>query len=394
MRSGLGNPTRRFSLVVGGPFHDVLLRLGLIADDGLPRGRVAVALAALAWVPPALLVVAQSLLDDGYSGWGFFSDATVFARYMVAISMMVATERYADRRLNTLIQQFRIARLIADGHESQFAAALAVADRRSSSNVAEAVIFAAAIAFAAWSTRYAVVTASSTWEGSVVDGETVLSWAGTVASWVSTPLFLFLVLRWLWRFAVWTTLLYRFARLPLQLTPMHPDRSAGLGFLSIYPSIFTGFVFALSCVVAASVLKELSFVDLSNESIRWMLGGWLAVVVVLFLGPLSVFVPVLHAARETALLDYGRLTSQHHLAFHRKWINAERSGEELMGSADPSSASDLNASVQAALALRVFPVDRFALIQLLAASGIPLLAVVLSQVPLVELGKRIGLGIL
>ena len=48
------------------------------------------------------------------------------------------------------------------------------------------------------------------------------------------------------------------ARLPLQLTPLHPDRAAGLGFLAIYPSIFSGFVFALRWVVASSFLKDLS----------------------------------------------------------------------------------------------------------------------------------------
>ena len=41
--------------------------------------------------------------------------------------------------------------------------------------------------------------------------------------------------------------------LSLQLMPLHPDRSGGLGFLANFPGIFSGFVFALSSVGATQV---------------------------------------------------------------------------------------------------------------------------------------------
>jgi hypothetical protein len=97
----------------------------------------------------------------------------------------------------------------------------------------------------------------------------------------------------------------------------------------------------------------------------------------------------LYETRERALLEYGRLATHHHLAFHRKWIGEAKSGEDLMGSSDPSSASDLNASVQAVRELRLVPVDRAAVVQLLVAAGVPLLAVVSRQIPLVDLAKWI-----
>ena len=109
-------------------------------------------------------------------------------------------------------------------------------------------------------------------------GEPVLSWAGEYARFISNPLFLFLVLRWLWRFAVWTLLLSAISKLSLRLTPMHPDKTAGLGFLTIYPGIFSGFIFALSCVVAAAVIKELQLVTHSQELVWFFLGGWLVII--------------------------------------------------------------------------------------------------------------------
>ena len=384
-----GDPVPRFSLVVGGPFHTVLRRLGLLGADQLPTWRAAIGLALFAWLPLALLAVAQSLVDDRYSGWGFFTDWTVHARYLVAIGAMIATERYADGRLAILAREFREAQLLSDDGLPAFAAALAVADRRSSSMLAEGIILAAALAWSDFAVPYAVTLAGSSWEGTLVAGEVVLSWAGEFARFVSNPLFLFLVLRWFWRFFVWTVLLYRISRLPLQLAPLHPDRSAGLGFLTIYPGVFRGFVFALSCVAASTMLKDLAVERHSSETIWIALAAWIAFILMLFLGPLLVFVGPLFALREKALLEYGRLANRHHLAFHRKWIGEARSGEEIMGSPDASSASDLNASVQAVRELRVVPLDIATVIQLALAAGIPLLAVAATQIPLVDLAKLI-----
>src|SRR5262245_53254804 len=228
-----------FSLVAGGPFHRILRRLGLIGADQLPTSTAALVLALLAWLPPAVLAVAQSLADGSYSGWGFFTDSTVYTRFLIAIGMMVVTERYADGRILVLARQFRDGRLLSDAHLPVLAEVFATADRRSASAIEEVLIAVAALVWSSMTARYTVALAGSSWEGTMVAGEVVLSWAGEAARFVSNPLFIFLLLRWIWWFLVWTALLLRISRLPLQLTPLHPDRSAGLGFLAIFPSIFS-----------------------------------------------------------------------------------------------------------------------------------------------------------
>lgn len=374
---------------MGGPFHVILRRLGLTGADQLPTQRAALGLAFLAWLIPALLVGAQSLIDGRYSGWDFFTDLTVYARFLLAIWVMIATERYADGRITLLSRQFREARLVSDDGLPAFTQALMTADRRSCSAVAEVLIIVVAVVWSGLTARYTVALAGSSWEGVEVGGEAVLSWGGEVARFLSNPLFIFLVLRWFWRFFVWTALLYRISRLPLQLTPLHPDGSAGLGFLSIYPSIFSGFVLALASVVASSFLKELAHVRHSPETVWFALAGWLAISLVLFLGPLFVFVGPLYRVRERALLEYGRLANQHHLAFHHKWIVGSGDGEDLLGTTDPSSASDLNAAVEAVQDMRFVPIDRAAVLQLVLAAGIPMLAVVATLIPLADLLKLI-----
>ncbi len=379
----------QFALVKGGPFHVLLGRLGLLGPDDLPLPRAALSVALAAWLPPAVLAVAQSLIDERYHGFSFFTDFTSHTRYLAAIGVMIATERYASGRISLLIRQFLDAGLIPRDSTPAFTAALESADRRSASALAEGLLLIAALVWSGVTTSYAVALSGASWDGTVVEGVVSLSWAGQAARFVGTPLFVFLTLRWLWRFLVWTALLYRVSRLPLRLMPLHPDRSAGLGFLAIYPSVFTGFVFAQSAVVASSMVKELSLARHSSDTVWFAVAGWLAVNLFLFIGPLLVFVRPLYRARERAVLDYGRLANQHHLAFDRRWIGEKRSGEELLGSPDPSSVSDLNASVQAALTLRVVPIDIAAAAQLVVAAGIPMLAVVATQIPLVEVGRWI-----
>lgn len=217
-----------------------------------------------------------------------------------------------------------------------------------------------------------------------------------IASSVSGPLFFFLLVRWGWRFLVWTLFLRQMSQLRLALVPLHPDRSGGLGFLAVFPSIFTGFVFSLSCVVAVTVLKELRYVDLSNEQIQLMCGGWMAFVLVLFVGPLLVFVPVLRELRDDALLEIGRFAHRYHQAFAARWLErgAPSSASDLLGSQDASTSADLNALVASLDEMRVVPIDRAAIVELVAAAGAPLVGVAATRIPVGELLKRIAMGFL
>ncbi len=384
----------RFSLVAGGAFHTLLGRLGLLESDMLPSRGAALGLALIAFSIPAVFTVAQTLLEERYSGWDYFQDATVYARYLIAIFVMVFTERLADTRIVLMTQHFRDAQLLNARGRAQFSAAVTRADLQASSYRAELVIVFVAFAWSMTTTQYAAVISSESWEGVVsAGGATVLSWAGEASAFTSDTLFLFLVLRWFWRFYIWAALLKKTASLGLQIMPLHPDRCGGLGFLSIFPGIFSGLVIALSCVVAASFHKVLPELG-GSEQIFWLaVATWLILVMAIFLGPLLAFVRPLYVAREAALLDYGRMAHKLHLEFHQKWVSGEAGDEELLGSVDPSSVSDLNASVQVVNEMRTFPIDRSALILLLGCAGAPLIVAAGLQMPVADLIKLI-LGVL
>ena len=380
-------PDASFSLVAGGPFYRILQRLGLVGADGLTTLRTASFLALLAWLPPALLAVAQSLTDGSYTGWGYFTDLTVPARYLIAIWAMIATERYADSRFKILGRQFRDAGLLSRDNQQRYEAILAIADRRSSAWLAEAIMLAAALFFSGSAIRLVVSLTGSSWEGSLVGGQVELSWAGAAARYLSNPLFLFLVLRWIWWFLVWAALLFRVSRLQLHLIPTHPDRAAGLGFLAIYPSVFSGFIFAQSCVVSASILKDLALEQRPNEIVWFAVAAWLAVNLMIFLGPLLAFTLPLYAARERALLEYGRMATRQHVTTNRKWTGHGSDDGDLADTSALPSTAELNTGIQAIRDMGYTPINRAAVNQIVIAAGLPLLAVVFTLVPLDNLIK-------
>ncbi|MFC1778311.1 hypothetical protein ACFL3I_13390 [Pseudomonadota bacterium] len=383
----------QFSLIEGGPFHTVLAKLGLLGKDRLPTWRTALVLALVAWIPPAILAITQSLLYADYSGWGFFTDGTVYTRYVVAIMVMVATERFADGRISILVNQFLQARLLDADVREKFRDIVAQADRRVSWSSVEGILLLIALVWS-WVSFYFISTVSvSGWEEWTTGGGTQLSWAGTAGELLANPVFLFLVLRWFWRFLVWTMLLAQVARLPLRLTAVHPDKSGGLIFLAMFPAIFSGFVFALSCVASSSLIKSMALLPQSQAFIWFAIGGWVLMMALIFLAPLFLFSAPLYRAREQALIEYGRLAQIHHQAFHDAWVSGGRDTEEMLGHPDPSSVADLNVCVEAVLDMKIVPLDRDAVLQLVVAAFAPFLVFLALRMPLAEILKWI-LGVI
>ena len=374
--------TQQFSLVIGGPLHALLSRLRLVGADRLPTFSAALVLVAIAWVPPAMLALLEFLYNGNASALSYFRDYVIYIRDSLAIGFMVVTERSAHLRLTPVIDQFIAARLVTGDSLARFMAAPKSADDRSSSALAEAALLVAVTAFAAFGAPLELEYGVFDWDGRLVDGEPVYTLAGLRSHFISRTRFHFLVLRWLWRFGVWGLLLFRVSRAPLSLLAYHPDRSGGLGFLSIYPMVFSGLIFALSSVIAAQLVSEIQNGVMSVEVQRAMMVAWMILVLVLFVLPLAFFVQPLFRLREQSIFELGRVASEHHSAFERKWLSNEASGAGLLGSADVSSASDIAPIASSPYSLRILPVSFPMTLQLALTAGVPMLVVLAMQMPL------------
>jgi hypothetical protein len=213
---------------------------------------------------------------------------------------------------------------------------------------------------------------------------------------VSLPLFLFLLLRWLWRFVAWGLLLRDVARCEMRLVATHADRCGGLAFIGQYPSTYMLFVFAVSTVLSAGVLKQVVHADVDIMVFKFAALGMIVFLVVAFLLPLLAFTPVLVALKRKGLQRYGALISRHNQAFERKWCADDGPGaDDALGAPDISSLADLSMSYELVKRMLPAPIVKEGVVPLVFAVLLPIAIAAATQVPIKQvLGALKGLLLL
>jgi hypothetical protein len=380
-----------FSLVLGGPLYQLLRRAHMSGDALEQVRRRIVVIAALAWVPLALLSAFERRLLPGTATVPFLLDVEVHVRYLVALPLLVVAELVVHQRMRQVLLQFQRRELVPDASRARLEAAVASASRVRNSVTAEVLLLVLVYGLGVlviW--RQYMALDASTWYAAASDSGAGLSLAGRWYGYVSLPIFQFLLMRWYFRIAIWARLLWQVSRIPLNLRPSHPDRVGGLGFLSN-----TAFAFMPIAVAHGAVLAGM----LANRVLHLgaPLGGFKAEVIVvvafvqlLVFGPMFVFTAQLARAKRAGLGEYGALASRYVGEFDTKWLRGGApANEALIGSADLQSLADLGNSFEIVKSMRLAPVSRDAVLQLAGATLLPLAPLLLTVMPWDELLKRL-----
>src|SRR5688572_7094351 len=219
-----------FSLAVGGPLYRLLLKARLARPPLALLHRRLLLIPALAWLPLLALTLADGRAVGGVA-IPFLHDVEAYARFLVALPVLVMAEVILHRCLGDVVAQFRLRRMVPPETAPRFSAAMDSAIRLRDSNLPEIVILAMVLVVSPLAWHYAPSLPASTWYADVANGHVALTRAGWWFVHASVPLSQFLILRLYFRILVWARLLHQVARLPMNLTPAHPDRAGGLGFL-------------------------------------------------------------------------------------------------------------------------------------------------------------------
>ena len=256
-----------------GPFYRLQRRLGLLSDADLASARRALLFIALSWIPALLLAALQGVaLNDNHERALLF-DFSVYA-FVIAIVAFLLMEQTSDQRMAWLVGQFTAFGIVPETSRERFVQVRRAMERRTASGPAEGAILVVAYLLAfAWIARNAARVDGGTWAAQMQGGSLTLTLAGWWALLVALPLFWFLLGRWLWRFVTWGMLLRDIARCDLRLVATHPDRCGGIAFIGQYPKSYTLFVFAISSVVAAGVLKHVVYAGASLMTFKFALIG-------------------------------------------------------------------------------------------------------------------------
>ena len=378
-----------FSLVLGGPLFQLLRRARLSGDALTLLRRRVLAIAAFTWLPLLVLSAVGGQLLGGSAAVPFLMDVDVHVKLLVVVPLLIVAELVVHRRMNPLVKQFLEQGLIPKAAKPRFDAAIASALRLRNSVLAEVLLIALVYGLGVpvlW--RHYVVLDTTTWYATPSAGGSTLSLVGWWYGLVSLPVLQFLTLRWFFRLSVWARFLWQVSRLDLSLVPTHPDRVGGLGFLSNVLYAFIPLSAAFGAVLAGTLADRIFYAGAKLPDFKMQIAAAVILLVLLFTGPLLVFIPRIAQAKRTGILEYGRLAQRYIREFDAKWLRGGAPEDEpLVGSADIQSLADLANSFEVIRTMRMAPVALQDIIRLALAALVPIAPLALTVMPLEDLLK-------
>lgn len=374
-------PLRDFSLL-GGPFHRLGIRLGLVrhTTNTLPLG---VALGLLSW----LVFVALAALEG--DGEKFFSLSVIggHLRLLVVIPLLFLCETIFDAQAREFLATIVRSGVAPSRVLPELQTEIRRIARWKDSWIPDATSLAATALMSLFAAQLHLSGKTASFESSQTLSAMPL--AGLWYWLVCLPLFRFLAFRWIWRLALWWRFLWRLAGMELHLTPTHPDGVAGLGYLEVVQTHLAPLALAISILVAAGFAEEIAS-GAAFDAVYPAAGVIAVLDIALFLGPPCVFAFKLMECREKGLRDYMELAARYVSDFERKWLErASGSTEPLLGAPDLQSLADLGSSVGIVRNMRMAPVSIRLLAAILIAALLPMLPLFLFKYPVAEMAQKL-----
>lgn len=365
--------------ITEGPSSRALHRLHLARPrDETPRAWL---LVALAWLPLGIGGLVRIVAGDPIPP--LLTDLSVHARVLVGIPLLVAAERLLGQRCRGAIVLLYHSDLV---DRAAIDSIIDRAKRLRDSRAIELLIFALAIAGG----QALLVGALRPTE--IFAGQTTTGAMSFVRIWytaVAWPIVTFLLLRWLWRWALWSYVIARVSRLPLATNAAHPDHAAGLGFLATPLSAFASFVFAVAAMLAAAWGTQLLTGGAVLQDFVPELIVFVVVALAVACGPLTLFAGQLYRARVRDLAAINLFALEYVRQFRSKWLDA-RPDEDLVSTPDISALNDLCGSYASIVQVRLVPFGTRQITPVLLAAVIPMLPLAATILPLHELARRLA----
>ncbi len=382
--------TPDFSMVLGGPLFQ-LFRQARLTGDGLELlVRRILVITAVAWLPLLLLSLADGSIFSGNLKIPFLHDVETHARLLVALPVLVLAELVVHQRISPVVRRFVERGIVAGEDVPKLNAAVNSTVRARNSVVLEVALLVFVYTLGIWVWRNENAAGVPSWYASPRDNHLNLTLPGYWFSYISIPIFQFILFRWYIRLALWFRLLWKISRLNLHLTAAHPDRAGGLGFLGKASYAFGPILFAQGVVLSGLIASRVLYDGQNLLTFKMEAAGLVAGMVLVVLGPLTMFSPAMDLARRKGLVEYGLLANRYVFGFEKKWI---RGGPpdmtELLGSGDIQSLADLGNSYSVIGEMRVVPFGMSDMMRLAGATAAPLVPLMLTKFSLEEVVTRL-----
>lgn len=369
--------------------NDLLLRwqrkLHIAPQEGLGVVRRAIFFALLTWLPIVLWAVLNNRLLDAGTGEPLLKHFGIHVRCLVAIPLFILSEAMAGGVFHNIIGQFRKSNIVGDNQQAAFNSVLSgIARLRDAS-----FPWICVIGFAgAWILGMPVHTDADEMSWAAAGND--FGFGGLWFLYVAKPIFVILLLGWVWRVALIILLFHRITKLELSLTPSHPDHCGGLGFLKKLPMALFLFTLAISSIIASRWMHDVLYHGETLASLKMPFAVFAIVWVAIALSPALLFAPKIAAMKREALLTYGALIGQHGRLVHQRWIlgyavNSESDTGDILDAPELGPVVDISAIYDAVENIKPIPIGKDSIMMVLIPIIFPMLFVITNEIPLKDL---------
>jgi hypothetical protein len=345
--------------------------------------------ALVSWVPLAILTMIEGHFAG--QGWVFMRDLGAYARFLLAGPLLVAIEPCVDQQLLSTVSGWTTSALVPGDRGAVYGHFLdrLAAWRRSYRPEVVLLLLAYALTLIGVAAKAEKHDQPWLFGG---DAPGPLSWAGWWWVIVSGPLFIHTGLRWLWRFVLWTSALFRLAVLPARIHGTHADCMGGLLGAVKHHHLFAVVPLSVSLVAAGAGANAIFFRGVTVGALRHTEIFIVALELIIFVGPLVVFTPLMVAARRKAAARFGAVAA-HHADHLEEQIDTSLQVDQRTRPRLPlallQSEGGLAQTFGSVLDMRSFPATKESLLMFAAACVAPLLLLELTAVPARELFERL-----
>ena len=376
-------------------FQHLLSKMGMNTYGKSGPCILVVIFLAICWLPLAVFSLLQGVFWTGQVQTSFITHFYTQARLLVTLPLLILIQRRVSKQLGKILSHFLESGFIAKADHSRFKEIIEKNVSFIKSWWVDAGLLLLCYLQVFFVLRYETDLASLlSWQTIEVNGKLALNFGGKWDVYISSPLMLFMLYRWLLRIIVWGNILREISNLNLKLYALHPDKMGGLSFLAITLRFFSPVAFAISAVVAGNIAD---FMLLANKHLvdLWIVFAvYLVFITLLFGFPLMTFRNALNLAREDAIFNFydlangmNREMARRLAAKHFKVVGKDLDTQHF------STINDFNSVVQNALRMKSLPFTFKDLKPLWVASVIPFLPVILIEIPMLEVLKAM-LGLL
>ncbi len=331
------------------------------------------------WVPTAGLALwggQASLVVDASN---FFADYAAYAQFLVGLPLFVVAEAVASRATRSAGIELAMSGVVKAKDLAGLKAINGTVARARRSWISDLVCLLIAISLSAavigselYNLHQANDPMALTWHAVFSAGGWHISKPGWWEFGFALPLLNYWWLRQIWKIVLWTWYLYRVSRFRLDLMPTHPDRTAGIAFISTVQGHFAWLILAYGVSnVAATVGYKIAVegAPIWLPPVWGPILGFIVIAPTLFLLPLFMFTRQLARAKTWALLRYGERVRAHSALFEAEVLKRQKITEATQPSVIDVAVMDQVAKQFDRIEhMRVVPFDFRSIAQLFGAT--------------------------